>query len=112
VLTHDLPNGPTLVFPLEGSGALDPTNVTLMWEGVDPPNGSPIIAYQVLVVEPDTGLVALPKVSLDIMMPPTARSLIVPPGFLRPDTEYEWEVLAIETGGNQTLSSSTFTTLP
>ncbi len=31
-------------------------------------------------------------------------------GFLRPDTEYEWEVLAIEASGNQTLSSSTFGT--
>jgi hypothetical protein len=34
----------------------------------------------------------------------------VPPGFLQPGTEYEWEVLAIELGGNQTLSSSTFAT--
>ena len=48
----------------------------------------------------------------DVMMPPTARSLIVPPGFLLPDTEYEWEVLAIEAGGNQTLSSAFFTTSP
>jgi hypothetical protein len=45
-------------------------------------------------------------------MPPTATSLIVPPGFLDADTEYEWEVLAIEAGGNQTLSSSFFTTMP
>ena len=112
VLTHDLPDGPTLIYPLEDVDPLDPNNVTLMWEGVEAPNGSPIIAYQVLVVQPDTGLVALPKVSLDIMMPPKATSLIVPPGFLLPDTEYEWEVLAIEAGGNQTLSSSFFTTLP
>lgn len=112
VLTHDLPDGPTLIFPLDDSGPLDPGYVPLMWDGVDPPNGSPIIAYQVLVVQPDTGLVALPKVSLDIMMPPTARSLVVPPGFLLPDTEYEWEVLAIEAGGNQTLSSAFFATSP
>lgn len=111
-LTHDLPDGPTLVFPPEDSEPLDPTDVTLMWEGVDPPNGSPIIAYQVLVVQPDTGVVALPKVSLDIMMPPTATSLTVPAGFLLPDTEYEWEVLAIEAGGNQTLSSAFFSTVP
>lgn len=110
-LTHDLPDGPELLFPADGD-LLDASNVTLMWEGVDAPNGSPIIAYQVLVVRPDTGLIALPKVSLDIMMPPTARTLIVPPGFLLPDTEYEWEVLAIEFGGNQTLSSAFFTTKP
>ena len=111
VLTHDLPDGPVLVYPLEDSGLLDPGNVTLMWEGVGPANGSPIIAYQVLVVQ-ETELVALPKVSLDVMMPPAARSLIVPPGFLLPDTEYEWEVLAIESGGNQTLSSAFFMTAP
>ena len=74
------------------------------------PNGSPIIGYQVLVVRPDTGIDALPKVTLDVTMPADATSLAVPPGFLEPDTDYEWEVLAIESSGNQTLSSSTFTT--
>ena len=45
-------------------------------------------------------------------MPATATSLRIPPGFLQPGAEYEWEVLAIERGGNQTLSSATFTTAP
>ncbi len=111
-LTHDLPDGPTLIYPLEGSGPVDPFNTVVMWEPVDPPNGSPIIGYQVLIVQSDTGLLALPKIALDVMMPPTATSLVAPPGFLLPDTEYEWEVLAIEAGGNQTLSSAFFTTLP
>jgi len=109
-LTHDLPAGPVLVSPIEGAGRQDPANTVVRWRRVPPPNGSPIIAYQVLVVEPDTGIAALPNVTLDVMMPPTANRLEVPPGFLQPDTEYEWEVLAIEQGGNQTLSSSTFTT--
>jgi hypothetical protein len=112
VLTHDLPDGPTLVSPIEGDPAQDPANTTVVWEPVAPPNGSPIIGYQVIVEDPETGLTALPKVILDVMMPPTATSLAVPPGFLMPDTEYEWEVLAIEQGGNQTLSSSAFTTAP
>jgi hypothetical protein len=109
-LTHNLPAGPKLVSPLEGGPPQDPNNTTVTWETVGPANGSPIIGYQVLVVQPDTGLTALPKVTLDVMMPPTATSLAVPPGFLQPDTEYEWEVLAIEEGGNQTLSSSFFMT--
>jgi Fibronectin type III domain len=109
-LTHDLPDGPTLVSPLEGGDPQHPQNTTVVWEPVDPPNGSPIIGYQVLVVDPDTGITALPKVILDVMMPPTATSMAVPPGFLQPNTEYEWEVLAIEESGNQTLSSSFFTT--
>lgn len=110
-LTHDLPDGPVLVSPIEGAAPQDPANTVVRWRRVPPANGSPIIAYQVLVVEPDTGITALPTMSLDVMMPPTANRLEVPPGFLQPGTEYEWEVLAIERGGNQTLSSSTFTTL-
>jgi Fibronectin type III domain len=109
-LTHNLPDGPTLVSPLEGGPPQNPQNTTVTWEPVEPANGSPIVGYQVLVVQPDTGLTALPKITLDVMMPPTATSMAVPPGFLQPNTEYEWEVLAIEQGGNQTLSSSFFTT--
>jgi hypothetical protein len=109
-LTHDLPRGPKLVSPIEGAGRQDPASTVLHWRRVPRPNGSPIIGYQVLVVDPDTGMKALPKVTLDVMMPPRASHLKVPRGFLRAGTEYEWEVLAIEKGGNQTLSSSAFTT--
>lgn len=109
-LTHDLPAGPVLVSPTEEAGPQAPASTTLRWRRVPPPNGSPIIGYQVLVVEPETGIRALPTITLDVMMPPTANQLKVPNGFLQPGTEYEWEVLAIEEGGNQTLSSSTFST--
>ncbi len=112
ILTHDLPDGPRLVYPLDNGGSVDPNNLTLMWDKVAAPGSSRIIAYQVLIVQTNTGVKALPKITLDVMMPPTALSLIVPPGFLRRDTRYEWEVLAIEAGGNQTLSTSFFTTTP
>ena len=109
-LTHDLPAGPALVSPIEGDRRQDPNDTVVRWKRVPPANGSPIIGYQVLVVRPDTGMKALPNVTLDVMMPPTADRLRVPRGFLESGTEYEWEVLAIEEGGNQTLSSSTFVT--
>jgi len=109
-LTHDIPDGPKLISPLRGDGPQNPARTSVRWNAVAPPNGSPIIGYQVLVVRPDTGLRALPKVILDVMMPPSARSMAIPPAFLQPNAEYEWEVLAIEKGGNQTLSSATFTT--
>ncbi len=111
-LTHNLPQGPRLISPLEGDAATDPNQTVLLWEPVEPPNASPIIGYQVIVAQTDTGLPALPKITLDVMMPATATSFEVPAGFLQYDTEYEWEVLAIEAGGNQTLSSSLFTTSP
>lgn len=111
-LTHNIADGPVLVSPLEGEGPVDPNNTVVMWDPVDAPNGSPIVGYQVLVVQPESGLPAIPKITLDVMMPATATSMAVPPGFLLPDTEYEWEVLAIEASGNQTLSSSFFRTAP
>ncbi len=109
-LTHNIPEGPELISPLKRDARQNPAKTVVRWNAVAPPNGSPIIGYQVLVVRPDTGLKALPKVILDVMMPPSARSMAIPPGFLQPNAEYEWEVLAIEKGGNQTLSSATFTT--
>ncbi len=111
-LSHAIPDGPKLVSPLAGSPPQDPGATTVAWKPVAPPAGSRIIGYQVLVVQPETGLRALPTVTLDVIMPPAATSMRVPPGFLRRGTEYEWEVLAIERGGNQTLSSSTFRTAP
>lgn len=108
-LTHRLASGPKLVSPVEGSSPQQPRDTVMRWRQVPDPAGSRIIGYQVLV-ERETHLKALPVVTLDVMMPPTASRLRVPPGFLRPHTEYAWEVLAIERTGNQTLSSSTFTT--
>jgi hypothetical protein len=108
-LTHRLPAGPRLVSPVESSAPQGPRDTVMRWRRVPAPDGSRIIGYQVLV-ERETKLRALPVVTLDVTMPPTATRLRVPPGFLRPNTEYSWEVLAIEKGGNQTLSSSTFTT--
>lgn len=112
ILTHTLPDAPQLVSPLETAGPQKPDDTTVVWKPVAAPAGSAIIGYQVLIVQPDTGLRAMPDVTLDVTMPPTATSLRVPPGFLRPNTEYEWEVLAIERTGNQTLSSATFRTAP
>ena len=108
-LTHRLAGGPQLVSPVEGSMPQSPRGTVMHWRSAPAPERSRIIGYQVLV-ERETGLKALPVVTLDVMMPPTATRLRVPPGFLRPHTEYSWEVLAVEKSGNQTLSSSTFTT--
>ena len=107
--THNLPDGPVLVSPQEDT-LVDPDNLVVEWQPVAAANGSPIVGYQVLVVKPDSGIPAIPKITLDVMMPPTATSMAVPPGFLLPDSEYEWEVLAIESGGNQTISVGHFRT--
>jgi hypothetical protein len=108
-LTHHLPKGPKLLSPIEGSRPQDPRSTVLRWRKVPPPKDSRIIAYQV-IVSTDTGIKALPTITLDIMLPPRANHLRVPSGFLKRDREYEWEVLAIEASGNQTISSAEFTT--
>lgn len=112
MLTHNLPAGPELVSPLEGQGLVDPNNTVVMWKPIAPPNGSPIVGYQVLVVLPQSNIPGIPKTILDVMMPATATSMTVPPGYLLPGMRYEWEVLAIEASGNQTLSTDFFQTMP
>jgi hypothetical protein len=109
VLSHTIPDAPKLVSPLEGSAPQDPDHTVMRWKPVPPPNGSPILGYEV-IVERDTGIRTLPTRTLDVTMPPTTTELAVPPGFLRPGNEYDWEVLAIAASGNQTISSSSFTT--
>lgn len=87
-------------------------DAVVMWQSVAAPNGSPIVGYQVLIVQLESSFPAIPKVTLDVMMPASATSMAVPQGFLLPGTDYEWEVLAIEASGNQTLSTSFFKTAP
>ena len=107
--THTVPAGPVLVSPAENA-VVDPQNTVVQWQRVPAPPGSRIVGYQVLVVKGDSGIRAIPKIVLDVMMPASATSMNVPTGFLSPASTYEWEVLAIEKSGNQTLSSGAFTT--
>ena len=110
--THNLPEGPVLVAPARNAVVDRNSALTVQWRPVPPPKGSPIIGYQVLVVKGNTGIAALPKIILDVMMPPTATSMAVPSGFLLANSQYGWEVVAIEESGNQTLSVGTFRTMP
>ena len=82
----------------------------LTWQRAGPANGSPIIDSPGLVVKPNTGLRGLPKIILDVTMAPGADRMAVPTGFLLRDSAYEWEVLTIASGGNQTLSVGHFRT--
>ena len=111
-LTHNLAAGPELVSPLEGGSLVDPNNAVVTWKPVGAANGSPIVGYQVIIVQVQSSFPAIPKITLDVTMPATATSMTVPRGFLRPGTRYEWEVLAIEASGNQTLSTAFFETAP
>ena len=110
--THNLPAAPQLISPIEGGPLVDANNAVMKWIPVGPANGSPIVGYQVLIVQVQSSFPAIPKVALDVTMPASATSMSVPAGFLLANTRYEWEVIAIEASGNQTLSTSFFQTAP
>jgi hypothetical protein len=50
------------------------------------------------------------KFGLSMYLPPDVTEMTIPEEFLEPGTDYEWEVLAIEESGNQSLNSSSFST--
>ncbi|GEM_PF-362340 len=115
LFTHDIPAGPALRTPVEGA-TVPASNLVVSWDPVTQTlTGGPvtIISYQV-IVEKDEPVHphAIGKRGLSVYLPASATSLTVPNEFLEPGTHYLWEVLAIEESGNQTLSSSEFTTQP
>jgi hypothetical protein len=113
LLTHDIPAGPKLVSPSEDA-TVPVRGVVARWRPVTQTiTGEPvrIIAYQ-LIIEKDTKphRHMIGKLGLSIYVPRTVTSIAIPNGFLEPRTIYDWEVLAIERSGNQTLSSGSFRT--
>jgi hypothetical protein len=112
-LTHDIPAGPILVSPEEGA-TVPVRGVVTRWKPVSRTiTGAPvtIIAYQLVIekdAEPHRHMIG--KVGLSMYLPRSVTSIAVPDGFLEPRTAYDWEVLAIERSGNQTLSSGSFRT--
>jgi hypothetical protein len=112
-LTHDIPEGPRLVSPAEGA-TVPIRGVVADWEPVSETiTGKPvrIIAYQLIVekdVEPHPHMIG--KFGLSMYLPRSVTSMAIPDGLLEPGAAYNWEVLAIERSGNQTLSSGSFKT--
>lgn len=120
-LTHDIPCGPEILSPAEGA-VVNPNNTTVIeWEEVtnklgpdgecDDSSEIEIFGYQVIVERED------PLRVFSVDLPASAREVTVPSEFLEPDTEYDFEVLAIEERGidepgNQTISEGFFCTDP
>ena len=101
--THAIPNGPVILAPAAG-GVVDPDNAVVVWNPVTGPPGIEIVAYQVIVERED------PLRTFSVTVPASVTSVTIPPEFLEPGTEYKVEVLAIEAGGNQTISELDFET--
>jgi hypothetical protein len=112
-LTHDIPAGPILVSPKEGS-KVSVRGLVARWKPVSKTiTGEPvrIVAYQLIIEqEGDPPRHMIGTFGLSMYLPPAVTKIAVPNGFLQPHTAYNWEVLAIERSGNQTLSSGSFRT--
>ena len=113
-LSHAIPAGPEITAPAAGTGSVDPDAALLIdWAPVsDPilPQLGPvtIVGYHVVVVE--AGGEALPKLDVDLGADET--DFTVPAQYLKPDKTYQFEVLATEQSGNQTISEGFFCTAP
>jgi len=113
-LTYNIPDGPVLG-PPDGDTDVDadsPLDIT--WQevkktipGIPPQHAVQIVGYQVLVFDADGG--ESPQ-EFNVVVPGDQTSVTVPPQFLQPDTEYDIEVLAIESSDNQTITEGSFET--
>jgi hypothetical protein len=103
--THDIPAGPQIIMPQAGADeecAEDvPIPVVIAWNDVTTSiEGKPleIAEYEVIVGED----------VFDVRLEGTM--VTVPSELLKPGTEYEFEILAIAKGGNQTITETCFVT--
>lgn len=113
-LTHDIPNGPVLLSPVED--ALVPVgDLVVSWSPVTKTidgNDVNIISYQLIIEKDETPHPhMIGKRGLSIYLPASVTQITIPKEFFEPGTAYDWEVLAIEESGNQALTSSYFRTI-
>ncbi|MDJ0842172.1 MAG: hypothetical protein QNK37_37070 [Acidobacteriota bacterium] len=116
--SHTIPAGPVLIAPEDGAENVDPANTVISWNPVTQTiDGSPdltIAGYQVIVeVEeqppfPQTFV----ESTFSAYVPADVTSITVPAAFMQAGKAYEYEVLAIEASGNQTISAAEFFTGP
>lgn len=110
-LTHKIPAGPVITAPADGAVVPHDAPLTIRWQGVTRPvlpslGPVQIVGYHVVVV--DVTVPVLPpgklKTALDADLSRNERTFVVPKQYLEPGRIYEFEVLATETGGNQTIT--------
>ncbi len=112
-LTHAIPAGPELLTPA-ADAVVAADGIKVSWAAVtETITGAPatIVAYQLVIekdVAPHPHMIG--KFGLNMYLPPGVTELELPKGFIEAGSAYNWEVLAIEESGNQTLSSSAFST--
>lgn len=120
-LTHNIPKPPKMIFPKEMADEaniknqiVSPRSVVFKWEPVtETIYGKPVTikAYEIIVRS------LLPSDphgfshdNFDVHLPASATSFTIPDQIWKQNTQYEFEVIAIEESGNQTIVSGFFET--
>jgi hypothetical protein len=110
-LTHRIPAGPEITAPADGDVVPHDAPLLIRWKKVTGPLLSglgpvEIVGYHVLAV--DVTVPVLPpgklKTAFDADVSKNETSMLVPKQYLEPNRIYEFEVLATEKGGNQTIT--------
>jgi len=104
-LSHAVPDAPIITSPSEDQ-TVAPDNVVVTWLTDASPAPVDVAMYEVIVTDDAVG-VPNPERVFDVMLPANATSVSVPSEFLTPGS-YTLEVLAIDRGGNQTLTAVSF----
>jgi len=110
-LTHKIPAGPEITAPEDGDVVPHDAPLLIRWKRVTGPimpslGPVQIVGYHVVVV--DVTVPVLPpgklKTALDADLSKNETTFLVPKQYLEPGRRYEFEVLATERGGNQTIT--------
>ena len=113
-LTHVIPAGAVLMTPAEGA-VVPLGDVVMSWGAVtETITGEPvnIIAYELIIEkigDPDQHMIGKPN-SLSMHLRPSVTEITISATFFEAGAKYDWEVLAVEESGNQTLASGKFAT--
>jgi hypothetical protein len=101
-LSHDIPAGPKILAPTDGSRVAR-SGVVARWRAAAEAAGVEVVGYRAIVTQEEPRLRVL-----NVDLPASARKVEIPREFLQPRTEYKLEVQAIERSGNQTLTEVSF----
>ena len=111
-LSHKVPAGPEILAPEDGDVVSPDEELVLRWEkvtGAIIPELGPVqvVGYHVVIADatrPEPFPPGKFPAQFDVDLPATATRLLVARQFLRPNRIYEFEILATEAGGNQTIT--------
>jgi hypothetical protein len=110
-LTHRIPAGPVITAPDDGDVVAHDQNLLIRWNKASGPilpglGPIEIVGYHVVIADITDPELApgRTKTAFDADVSKSETSLLVPKQFLQPNRIYEFEVLATERYGNQTIT--------